>query len=458
MNLQLRLLATHAVSACVAWAAATIGLLWRGDQGLVVGLVIAALASGVIAVSVARRMRRALADLEQAIEKGRLEQLSSVGIKEIDSLTERIAGLAKQWSDRAVEGRRQWREVEELLAQLDPRAKKRSSFGAPLEPGRQLCAVLGRLSKAGARDLQRILACAEAIEKRTQEMVRGTANQVDAVSETTSSVEQMSARIDLVSQHAEGTTEAAALVRESASEGLELVREVIRGMGRICMHVEANSKKLQALGERSQEIGSIVETIGAISARTDMLALNAAIESVRAGEHGRGFAVVADEVRKLAEQTAQATREVATLIESIQVEAQDSIAAMRDETSEVEAEVRRVNESGAVLERITQASNDSAQRVAEISRATLHQVRDTQQVVRALQQIAEVARGIRGGATGVCQTTETLTELARQLDVSLAPLRSYSEVEDDPREDGSSNFEDQDSESTSANRALAEVR
>jgi len=457
MNLRIRLLATHAAAASVAWASATVGLLWGGNQGLVLGLLIAAMTSGVVAFSVAARMRRSLADVEQAVEDGRLEQLSSVGIQEIDSLAQRLARLAKQWSDRTADGRRQWREVEELLARLDTRARKRAGSEGAFEPGRQLCALLGRLAKAGAGDLQRILTCAETIEKRSQAMASGTADQVDAVSQTTSSVEQMSSRIDLVSQHAEGTTEAAALVRESAAEGLDLVRDVIRGMGRIRLHVEANSKKLQALGDRSQEIGSIVETIGAISARTDMLALNAAIESVRAGAHGRGFAVVADEVRKLAEQTAQATREVANLIESIQLEAQDSIAAMADETAEVEAEVRRVNESGAVLERISQASNDSAQRVAEISRATLHQVRDTQQVVRALQQIADVAREIRSGSTGVCQTTQTLTELARQLDVSLAPLRSYSESEDETIDNWSASYGDPRNANADREAELAEV-
>lgn len=432
MNLRVRLLATHAAVASVAWAAATVGLLWGGNQGLVVGLLIAAIASGVIAVSVSRLMQRCLGAIELAVVEGRLEHLSSLGVQEVDSLVRCLVEQTQQWSKRTAEGRRRWREVEELLARLDQRASRRTGSEPPSEPGRLLCLVLGKLAKAAASDLQRILACADAIEKRTQEMARGTTDQVDAVSQTTSSVEQMSARIDLVSQHAESTTEAAALVRDSVAEGLEIVREVIRGMGRIRLHVESNSKKLGALGERSQEIGSIVETIGAISARTDMLALNAAIESVRAGEHGRGFAVVADEVRKLAEQTAQATREVASLIESIQIEAHDSIAAMADESAEVEAEVRRVNESGAVLERISQASNDSAQRVSEISRATLHQVRDTQQVVRAMQQIAEVARGIRGGATGVCQSTATLTQLARQLDESLTPLRSYSELEDGP--------------------------
>jgi len=198
-------------------------------------------------------------------------------------------------------------------------------------------------------------------------------------------------------------------------------------MDRIRLHVDTGGRKLQGLGERSQEIGSIVETIGSISARTDMLALNASIESVRAGEHGRGFAVVAEEVRKLAEQTASATREVGHLIESIQVETQESIAAIADERAQVAQEVQRVSEAGVALDHISQTSTDSAQRVGEISRATLHQLRGTQEVVLAMQQISNITRRIREGASGSRDATTTLAAMACQLDTALAPLYRFSQ-------------------------------
>ena len=176
----------------------------------------------------------------------------------------------------------------------------------------------------------------------------------------------------------------------------------MEGMERIRTHVGASESRLRALGEHSQEIGSIVETIGAISSRTDMLALNASIESVRAGEHGRGFAVVAEEVRKLAEQAAQATREVAGLIESIQLETQESVSPMVEERREVQT---------------TQ--------VGEITAATQLQLQLTTDVVLAMERIADVAKSSRARAEEACWTVNTLSKLAERFGTSLQPLRLH---------------------------------
>jgi twitching motility protein PilJ len=163
-------------------------------------------------------------------------------------------------------------------------------------------------------------------------------------------------------------------------------------MDQLLTRIEANGRKVRRLEERSIEIGAIVEQIRGISGRTDMLALNASIESMRAGEHGRGFAVIAEEIRKLADRTAGATREVGALVEAIQADAQESLQALGEEQSQMQAESQRLRETGCSLDRISQVAERSARLVEGISRSTRDQVQATQDLVRAMQRISDVAQ------------------------------------------------------------------
>ena len=133
------------------------------------------------------------------------------------------------------------------------------------------------------------------LEEANERMASGAIDQSDTVSRTTTTVEALSDKIDRISENAENATQACERSRLEARRGLEQVHQVIEGMDRLRAQIEIDGRKARRLGDRSVEIGTIVELIRGISSRTDMLALNATIESVRAGEHGRGFAVVAEE-------------------------------------------------------------------------------------------------------------------------------------------------------------------
>lgn len=118
-------------------------------------------------------------------------------------------------------------------------------------------------------------------------------------------------------------TFAASSLREAtgaASLGAEVVELTIRNMSRISERVKESATTVERLGNRSDQIGTIVGTIEDIAEQTNLLALNAAIEAARAGEQERGFAVVADEVRALAERTTKATREIGEMIKTVQSE------------------------------------------------------------------------------------------------------------------------------------------
>ncbi len=395
---------------------------WLDAGYLVAGiaLVISALLVAVGVVLLTQGLRNGLMALERAVVAGDASHIMLSGVQELDLAAEKIRDRIHRWAEAAASSREQFREVEQLVGQLNRRGVANAGR---LQPGSQLRQILEGITSAADSELSQILACTREIEQYTRDISGGAEEQSEAVSKTTTYVEQMSTNIDSVSNNADAAQRAAVATSDSASAALQLVRELVDGMDRIRTHVEASESRLRALGDHSQEIGSIVETISSISSRTDMLALNASIESVRAGEHGRGFAVVAEEVRKLAEQAAQATREVAGLIESIQLETQESIALMAEEREEVEAEVGRVSAAGKALERISQISSDSASQVGEISNAAQLQLQLTRDVVLAVERISEVAKTSRARAEEACWTTNTLTKLLSQFNNVLAPLR-----------------------------------
>ena len=129
---------------------------------------------------------------------------------------------------------------------------------------------------------------------------------------------------------------------ETAREGGAIVEESLAKMRAIAESVSATAQKVEDLGKSSDHIGRIIGVIDDIADQTNLLALNAAIEAARAGEQGRGFAVVADEVRKLAERTTSATKEVANMVQSIQGETKNAVAAMHDGTHQVQEGLQKI--------------------------------------------------------------------------------------------------------------------
>lgn len=173
-----------------------------------------------------------------------------------------------------------------------------------------------------------------------------------------------------VQQHAADAASAAQAyhismtTRDIAEKGAEVIQQSASGMRDIAVDIDGSSHLIAKLGERSEQITAIVNTIRAIADQTNLLALNAAIEAARAGEQGRGFAVVADEVRQLAARTSGSTSEISSMIAMIQNETRQAITSMDGTRDRAALGVDLANHAGAVIVQIREGTSEAVQAVS----------------------------------------------------------------------------------------------
>jgi methyl-accepting chemotaxis protein len=182
---------------------------------------------------------------------------------------------------------------------------------------------------------------------------------------------------------------------QKAEQGMAAVHETVQGMKEIQESFKGIESIISNLSEKSDSIGEIVKVIESVVEQTNLLALNAAIISSQAGEHGRAFSVVAEEVRSLAERTANSTRQIGELIESVQDGVLNAVSAMTQGATRVERGVELSNEAGRMLLDIEESSHQSTRWAKEIVEATRGQAADIDQVGIAMKQVKETATQLK---------------------------------------------------------------
>ncbi len=235
--------------------------------------------------------------------------------------------------------------------------------------------------------------------------------------------EEMAATSADIARNCLYAAENAQTATEQTTSGAQIVRLSAQVMENIAQRVLASSHTVEGLGQRSDQIGAIAGTIEDIADQTNLLALNAAIEAARAGEAGRGFAVVADEVRALAERTAKATREIGTMIATIQTETQSAVGSMGEGVDEVKKGTTEATRSGTALDEILQKINELALQISQIATAAEEQTATTHEITNNIQMITDVVGRNVESARGTTEATRKLEEQVDKLHTLVGRFR-----------------------------------
>jgi len=271
----------------------------------------------------------------------------------------------------------------------------------------------------------------EQISTAIQEVSAGAQEQVARVQESAHIVGDISNGMHRASASIQSVADLSAATSQKALLGNQVVSQTIQQMNTVQQQVTGAAQVVNLLGEKSQEIGHILDLITQIAGQTNLLALNAAIEAARAGEHGRGFAVVADEVRKLAEQSEQAAGKIQFIIAQIQEESGKAVKAMSIGTASLDEGIHQVNQTGEAFRDILQMIEAVAAQSQEVS-AIVEQVNaGSNKMVTAIEQVAHISEQSAANAQMVAASAEE--QLASMEEIS-SSANSLSKMGEDLQE------------------------
>ncbi|MBZ5703455.1 MAG: HAMP domain-containing protein [Acidobacteriia bacterium] len=285
----------------------------------------------------------------------------------------------------------------------------------------QASAESAKMSVRGATSINDVSSTMHEMSANVQAVLRNMQAQAGSVSETSAAIDQMIKGIQRVAENVKKLLDICGRSGQEVESGMATMKRANQGLERINTSILSSAESIAVLGQRADDIGSIIEVIDDISEQTNLLALNAAIEAARAGEHGLGFAVVADEVRKLAEKSAQSTKEIGELIKNIQEEARKAVEDMEQNRSIVNEGMVLGSSLNDALLKIAQVVTELVKFSQEIGAATAEQSSGSMQISQATTRLNELTQEIRsaveelaGGTQAVVKSMDGMQSIVQQ--------------------------------------------
>lgn len=315
-------------------------------------------------------------------------------------------------------------EMEQLAAAFNKmKTNMRNLIQQIVKATEQLAASSQQLTASAGQSAQASSQVADSVSN----IANAASSQLREVDNTAGVISQMSIDVHEAAQNANDVNERSGEAAETAEIGGESIGNAISFMSQIAENVNLSTEVVTKLGERSKEIGQIIDTISGIAGQTNLLALNAAIEAARAGEQGRGFAVVAEEVRKLAEQSQDAAKQIAGLIGEIQGETDRAVTVMNEGPRLVQSGSEVVNAAGLAFQDITGLVQNIHNQMQDISTAMQQMADNSQQIVLSVNEIDQLSKQAAGQTQTVLASSEEQSASIEEIAASSQALAMMAE-------------------------------
>ncbi|HEX5802139.1 MAG TPA: methyl-accepting chemotaxis protein [Azospira sp.] len=271
---------------------------------------------------------------------------------------------------------------------------------------------------------ERLASASEQLLNASEEVAVRSRQQSESASAMAAAVEQMTVSIDQVAHNASEAHGISQEAGKTSEAGTTIIQNAAVEMRKIADGVQSSSRTIEELGQQTEQITSIVNTIREIADQTNLLALNAAIEAARAGEQGRGFAVVADEVRKLAERTSLSTAEIAGMVEKIQNGTRNAVASMQSGVAQADKGVTLANTAGESIVSIRDGALRVVEVVNDISSSIREQSAASSDIAKNIEQIAQMSEESSQAVQHTTSAARHLQELSVALHASVSRFKS----------------------------------
>ncbi|MCU0548830.1 MAG: methyl-accepting chemotaxis protein [Leptolyngbya sp. Prado105] len=260
-------------------------------------------------------------------------------------------------------------------------------------------------------------------EGEVENLAEQARKQAQETTRTLNSVEQMTSAMQAVAERAQKAAIAAETATHAAESGETVMDSTVTSIYSLRATVEDATRKVKQLGESSQQIGRVVSLINDLATQTDLLAINASIEATRAGEHGRGFSIVANEIAELASRSANATREITMIIETIQHQTGEVVETMTQGATQAVESAHSARNAKQSLLHVVQVSQQMDQLVKSISETMASQADTSRSVTNLIKEVAEVSTRTSDSSLRVSDALRQTVDVAEELQSSVGMFK-----------------------------------